>query len=88
MYSLYFFSHDGEVDEACNQIINNQIPFDVVHEGDFDDYTSVMQRLDNIGSRWIFYPNAYILEDGELEGVYFENGLCLGEQYFRQLSLV
>jgi hypothetical protein len=53
MFELQFFCQDG-----CLE--------DHVHEGFFDCVEDVYDRINNIGSRWIFYPNARIIKDGEI----------------------
>ncbi len=52
-YELSFFSDDGES----------------VIEGQFDTLDEALDRMDNIGSRWIFYPNAMIFDREEQEPV-------------------
>ena len=53
MFELQFFYQDGCLEEH-------------VHEGFFDTIEEVYNRIDNIGSRWIFYPNARIRKNGEI----------------------
>jgi hypothetical protein len=53
MFELQFFCRDGCLEEH-------------VTEGYFDKIEEVYDRIDNIGSRWIFYPNARIIKDGEI----------------------
>ena len=60
MYELFFFcaDEDGE-------------PIETVREGLFDTEDEALDRLDNIGSKWFFYPNAYIIHpNGETEFYY------------------
>ena len=92
MFSLYFFSHDDEMNigDVYKAIVNNEMDLDkidAVCEGDFDNLDSAIDRLNNIGSRWIFYPNAYILKDNELIGIYFECGLNLEQEDFDKFQL-
>jgi hypothetical protein len=53
MFELQFFCQDGCIE-------------DHVREGYFDTIEEVYDRINNIGSRWIFYPNARIIKEGEI----------------------
>ncbi len=44
-------------------------PEDSVIEGRFDTLDDAYDRMDNIGSRWIFYPNAMIFDLWDQEPV-------------------
>jgi len=62
MYELFFFcvDEDGE-------------PCETVREGAFETEEEALDRMDNIGSKWFFYPNAYIVDpNGETE-IYYAN---------------
>lgn len=39
---------------------------DYVSEGFFETLQQALYRLENIGSRWIFYPNADIVHRGKV----------------------
>jgi|688.fasta_scaffold1877407_2 hypothetical protein len=39
---------------------------DYVSEGFFETLEQALDRLENIGSRWIFYPNADIVHQGKV----------------------
>ena len=92
MFSLYFFSHNDEMNigDVYKVIVNNEMSLDkidAVHEGDFDSLDLAIDRMDNIGSRWIFYPNAYILKNNELIGIYFQCGLNIEREDFDKFQL-
>ena len=53
MFELRFFVVDETGEES-------------VREGFFDTLEQLYDRLANIGSRWIFYPHARILQEGEV----------------------
>jgi hypothetical protein len=39
---------------------------DYISEGFFETLGQALNRLENIGSRWIFYPNADIVHQGKV----------------------
>jgi hypothetical protein len=92
MFSLHFFSYgDLTIGEVHDALVNNKIDgvkIDAVFEGDFDTMADAIHRLNNIGSRWIFYPNAYILKDGELFAILFDSGLNLYREDFQKFFAV
>lgn len=82
MFILYFFT--GDSSELATAICDSAVfrPYtlgdDYVREGAFDSLQDALHRLDNIGSRWIFYPNACIVQDCDgkrsLVGIYMGDG--------------
>ena len=87
MFLLYFFTGD---DPSFSEVICNMscthnsrsLRDDFVKEGEFDTLPEALNRLDHIGSRWFFFPNACIIEDDfatkggrEIVGVYMEDGI-------------
>lgn len=48
---------------------------ETVLEGRFDTLDEAYDRMNNIGSRWIFYPNCFIYdtEAQEMVAVFFED---------------
>jgi hypothetical protein len=74
MFSLYFFNGDDpELAFDIKDRIARYID-EYVKEGEFDTLDSVINRMYNVGSRWIFYPNACIIKDGKVIGIYMEDG--------------
>lgn len=51
MFDLYFYAFN-EADGTT----------EFVKEGTFDSLEDAEDRIENIGSRWIFYPNARIID--------------------------
>jgi len=80
MFNLYFFS--GNDPEVAFDIKDGKADRgEYVREGTFNTKEEALNRLDNIGSRWIFYPNACIIEDLDelknkciLIGIYMADG--------------
>jgi hypothetical protein len=73
MFSLYFFN--GDDPELAFDIKDRKALYnEYVKEGEFDTYESAIDRIRNIGSRWIFYPNACIIEGEKVIGIYMEDG--------------
>jgi hypothetical protein len=76
MFALYFFTGDNPdlAVAICDCTLTGSI---YVREGEFDTLQDALHRLDNIGSRWVFYPNACIVQDcdGErsLAGIYMQD---------------
>lgn len=83
-FILYFFSGD-DLDFAqtiCNMSWTFDDENDFVKEGEFETLPEALDRMNNIGSRWIFYPNACIIQDNlaqggerEIVGIYMEDGI-------------
>lgn len=68
-FILYFFSGD-DLDFAqtiCNMSWQCFELDNFVKEGEFETLPEALDRMDNIGSRWIFYPNACIIQDNMSE---------------------
>jgi hypothetical protein len=75
MFSLFFFTgNDPELAFDIKDRIARYID-EYVKEGEFDTYESAIDRMNNIGSRWIFYPNACIIEGEKVIGIYMEDGV-------------
>jgi hypothetical protein len=73
MFSLFFFI--GNDPELAFDIKDGKALYnEYVKEGEFDTLDSVIDRMYNVGSRWIFYPNACIIKDGKVIGIYMEDG--------------
>lgn len=80
MFNLYFFSeNDPEVAFDIKDGTANRE--DYVRECTFKTKEEAEDRMNNIGSRWIFYPNACIIEDLDdlgnkriLIGIYMADG--------------
>lgn len=83
MFNLYFFSENDpevayDIVEKRPQYVDNKLVLDYVREGTFETKEEAVDRMNNIGSCWIFYPNACIIEDlGDtciLIGIYMADG--------------
>jgi hypothetical protein len=46
---------------------------DYVSEGFFETLEQALDRLDNIGSRWVFYPNADIVHQGRVIKIFISS---------------
>jgi len=57
-YTLHFFTDEHPGDEP-----------EFVKEGEFSTLEEARERIDNIGSRWFFYPHALITETATGEEV-------------------
>lgn len=79
MFSLYFFcGNDPEVALAIVEGRAKRID-DYGKEGTFDSFLAASSRLNRIGSKWIFYPNAFITRQvddrEEVLVIYMEDGI-------------
>jgi hypothetical protein len=83
MFNLYFFSENDpevafDIKDKLPKYVDNKLVYDYVREGEFDTKEEAEDRMNNIGSRWIFYPNACIIEElGDkrlLVGIYMADG--------------
>lgn len=52
--------------------------------GEFETLPDALDRMNNIGSRWLFFPNACIVKDDlveggerEIVGIYMEDGFIV-----------
>lgn len=75
MFTLYFFCGNDMMTPF--RIADGTAEFldDYVREGDFVTFRQAVDRMNNIGSRWIFYPNACIIDDqSEVVGTYMADG--------------
>lgn len=74
MFSLFFFNDSDP--EIAYDIQDKKAKYneEYVKEGEFDTLEDAENRLNNIGSRWIFYPNACIMEDGKVYSIHMEDG--------------
>jgi hypothetical protein len=70
MFQLRFYTWDQELQKP-DFVIERNVFNDT---GEFDDLEQVYDRIENIGSKWIFYPFPVIFRDDELyEIAYNEN---------------
>ena len=83
MFNLYFFSENDpevafDIKDKKPCYLDNKLVLDYVREGEFNTKEEALDRMNNVGSRWIFYPNACIIEDlGDkriLIGIYMADG--------------
>lgn len=80
MFGLYFFD-DSDATLSPENVFNwyknpkNSDEFSVVKEGEFDTFDQAIHRLDTIGSRWIFYPNSFIVKGDQIVGIYYADGV-------------
>jgi hypothetical protein len=74
MFSLFFFN--GNDAELAFDIQDKKARYneEYVKEGEFDTLEVAENRLDNIGSRWFFYPNACIMEEERLYSIHMADG--------------
>lgn len=79
VFELFFFY--GNDPDAAIAIAGSRATFveDYVREGEFSTLQDALNRLDNIGSRWVMYPNAAITELREgvktVIGIYMADGI-------------
>lgn len=62
MFQLRFYTWDFEKQKPEFVIERNVFN----NSGEFDSLEQVYDRIENIGSKWIFYPFPVIFKDGEL----------------------
>ena len=83
MFDLYFFSENDpevafDIKDKKPCYLDNKLVLDYVRGGEFNTNEEALDRMNNIGSRWIFYPNACIIEDlGNkriVTGIYMADG--------------
>jgi hypothetical protein len=75
MFTLYFFQGNDVMTAAAIADGTAKFLDDYVREGDFATFRQATDRMNNIGSRWIFYSNACIIDDqGEVIGIYMADG--------------
>lgn len=76
------------IDDVYNALMNRTKDVDIVREGEFDTLEEAVYRMNNIGSRWFFYPNACIKHNDLIVGLYFECGLVLEFDMLNKMALV
>ena len=82
-FFLYFFT-GNDLDftrTICNMSWTFDDQDDFVKEGEFRTLPDALDRMNNIGSRWFFFPNACIIKDDlakggerEIVGIYMQDG--------------
>lgn len=80
MFALHFFSENNDnmsIEDVFNAVQNRTKDVDIVREGEFDTLEDAIYRMNNIGSRWFFYPNACIKQNDLIVGLYFACGLVM-----------
>ena len=95
---LYFFDADISLAKDLRDCIERSIlkyetvsNFDFVCEKRSLRFNDAVERMNNIGSRWIFYPNAVIIRyDGVILGIYLAEPLAgeLGAEVIEHESVV
>jgi hypothetical protein len=75
MFTLYFF-HANDMMVPL-RIANGTAEFleDYIREDEFFSFAAAVDRMSNIGSRWVHFTNACIIDDqGEVVGTYMADG--------------
>jgi hypothetical protein len=74
MFTLFFFN--GDDPDIAYKIKDKKAKYGIeyVKEKEFNTIEEANYRLDNIGSRWYFYPNACIIDDEDVVSIYMWDG--------------